>query len=394
MEYIRRAITDAILEASQYYSVLTITGPRQVGKTTLCRNLFADYEYINLEHVATRNVIEQDVEAFFRTHSNKMIIDEVHHLPELLSYIQVLVDEGTSRKFVLTGSSNFSLLQQISQSLAGRTALFTLMPFSLLELSAESKQDTNELLFKGLYPTIFSKKMPAHMMYRDYYTTYVERDVHQLLRVKNMQAFQTFIRLCAGRVGSECNFSSLASEVGVSSPTINEWISILQASYILWKLPPFYANISKRLVKTPKLYFYDTGLLCYLLGIENAKQLQTHPLRGSIFENMVVVELLKSRYNAGKDSNLFYYRENKGNEVDVIALEGEQMRLYEIKSSQTFTKDFMKGIRYVEGIFGEKIVQSCVVYDGEQEVFASRHGIVNFRSLSTQMPMDTPNLGK
>ena len=295
MEYIRRAITDAILEASQYYSVLTITGPRQVGKTTLCRNLFADYEYINLEHVATRNVIEQDVEAFFRTHSNKMIIDEVHHLPELLSYIQVLVDEGTSRKFVLTGSSNFSLLQQISQSLAGRTALFTLMPFSLLELSAESKQDTNELLFKGLYPTIFSKKMPAHMMYRDYYTTYVERDVHQLLRVKNMQAFQTFIRLCAGRVGSECNFSSLANEVGVSSPTINEWISILQASYILWKLPPFYANISKRLVKTPKLYFYDTGLLCYLLGIENAKQLQTHPLRGSIFENMVVVELLKSR---------------------------------------------------------------------------------------------------
>lgn len=394
MEYIRRAISEAILEASQYYSVLTITGPRQVGKTTLCRNLFADYEYINLEHVATRNVIAQDVEAFFRTHSNKMIIDEVHHLPELLSYVQVLVDEDTSRKFVLTGSSNFSLLQQISQSLAGRTALFTLLPFSLLELSAESKQDTNELLFKGLYPAIFAKKMPAHMMYRDYYTTYVERDVHQLLRVKNMQAFQTFIRLCAGRVGSECNFSSLANEVGVSSPTINEWISILQASYILWKLPPFYANISKRLVKTPKLYFYDTGLLCYLLGIENAKQLQTHPLRGSIFENMVVVELLKSRYNAGKDSNLFYYRENKGNEVDVIALEGEQMRLYEIKSSQTYTKDFMKGIRYVEGIFGEKIIQSCVVYDGETEVFASRHGIVNFRSLSTPMPMDIPNLGK
>ena len=235
MEYIRRAITDAILEASQYYSVLTITGPRQVGKTTLCRNLFADYEYINLEHVATRNVIEQDVEAFFRTHSNKMIIDEVHHLPELLSYIQVLVDEGTSRKFVLTGSSNFSLLQQISQSLAGRTALFTLMPFSLLELSAESKQDTNELLFKGLYPTIFSKKMPAHMMYSDYYTTYVERDVHQLLRVTNMQAFQTFIRVCAGSVGRECNCSSMGNEVGGSSPAINAWFSILQASYIFCK---------------------------------------------------------------------------------------------------------------------------------------------------------------
>lgn len=382
MNYIYRSISKCILDAIQYYSVITITGPRQVGKTTLCKNLFPDYTYINLEHPAQRTIIEQDIEAFFANSNTHLIIDEVHHLPQMLSYIQVLVDENPDRKFILTGSSNFALLHQITQSLAGRTALFTLLPFAQSELSGIKDLSTDQLLYQGFYPAIYTKNTPASMLYRDYYNTYVERDIHQLLKVKNLQAFQTFIRLCAGRVGSECNFSSLSNDVGVSVPTITEWVSILQASYIVWKLPPYFANINKRLVKTPKLYFYDTGLLCYLLGIENVQQLKTHPLRGSIFENMVLNEVLKSRFNQGKDNNLCFYRENKGFEVDLVSPQSNKLSIMEIKSAKTFTKDFMRGIKHLEDILGEDIVRSCVVYDGDLESPTLMRGIYNFRNIS------------
>ena len=382
MNYIYRSISKSILDAIQYYSVITITGPRQVGKTTLCKNLFPDYTYINLEYPAQRTIIEQDIEAFFANSNTHLIIDEVHHLPQMLSYIQVLVDENPNRKFILTGSSNFALLHQITQSLAGRTALFTLLPFAQSELSGTKDLSTDQLLYQGFYPAIYTKNTPANMLYRDYYNTYVERDIHQLLKVKNLQAFQTFIRLCAGRVGSECNFSSLSNDVGVSVPTITEWVSILQASYIVWKLPPYFANINKRLVKTPKLYFYDTGLLCYLLGIENVQQLKTHPLRGSIFENMVLNEVLKSRFNQGKDNNLCFYRENKGAEVDLVSPQSNKLSIMEIKSAKTFTKDFMRGIKHLEDILGEDIVRSCVVYDGELESPTLMRGIYNFRNIS------------
>lgn len=382
MNYVYRSISKSILDAIQYYSVITITGPRQVGKTTLCKNLFPDYTYINLEHPAQRTIIEQDIEAFFANANTHLIIDEVHHLPQMLSYIQVLVDENPDRKFILTGSSNFALLHQITQSLAGRTALFTLLPFAQSELSVTKDLSTDQLLYQGFYPAIYTKNTPANMLYRDYYNTYVERDIHQLLKVKNLQAFQTFIRLCAGRVGSECNFSSLSNDVGVSVPTITEWVSILQASYIVWKLPPYFANINKRLVKTPKLYFYDTGLLCYLLGIENVQQLKTHPLRGSIFENMVLNEVLKSRFNQGKENNLCFYRENKGAEVDLVSPQSNKLSIMEIKSAKTFTKDFMRGIKHLEEILGEDIVRSCVVYDGDLESPTLMRGIYNFRNIS------------
>lgn len=382
MNYIYRSISKSILDAIQYYSVITITGPRQVGKTTLCKNLFPNYTYINLEHPAQRIIIEQDIEAFFANSNTHLIIDEVHHLPQMLSYIQVLVDENPDRKFILTGSSNFALLHQITQSLAGRTALFTLLPFAQSELSGTKDISTDQLLYQGFYPAIYTKNTPASMLYRDYYNTYVERDIHQLLKVKNLQAFQTFIRLCAGRVGSECNFSSLSNDVGVSVPTITEWVSILQASYIVWKLPPYFANINKRLVKTPKLYFYDTGLLCYLLGIENVQQLKNHPLRGSIFENMVLNEVLKSRFNQGKDNNLCFYRENKGSEVDLVSPQSNKLSIMEIKSAKTFTKDFMRGIKHLEDILGEDIVRSCVVYDGDLESPTLMRGIYNFRNIS------------
>ena len=382
MNYIYRSISKSILDAIQYYSVITITGPRQVGKTTLCKNLFPNYTYINLEHPAQRIIIEQDIEAFFANSNTHLISDAVHHLPQMLSYIQVLVDENPNRKFILTGSSNFALLHQITQSLAGRTALFTLLPFAQSELSGTKDLSTDQLLYQGFYPAIYTKNTPASMLYRDYYNTYVERDIHQLLKVKNLQAFQTFIRLCAGRVGSECNFSSLSNDVGVSVPTITEWVSILQASYIVWKLPPYFANINKRLVKTPKLYFYDTGLLCYLLGIENVQQLKTHPLRGSIFENMVLNEVLKSRFNQGKDNNLCFYRENKGSEVDLVSPQSNKLSIMEIKSAKTFTKDFMRGIKHLEDILGEDIVRSCVVYDGDLESPTLMRGIYNFRNIS------------
>lgn len=384
MEYIRRKISNAILEASKYYSVITLTGPRQVGKTTLCKNLFPDYQYYNLERVSQREIIKNDVEAFFSTNKHNMIIDEVQCLPEILPYIQVLVDEEPERKIILTGSSNFSLLHNVTQSLSGRTSSFTLLPFSLDELGDYKKTETNKILFSGMYPAIFSKGVPSDMFYRDYYNTYIERDVRQLMNIKNMQAFQLFIRLCAGRVGSECNFSALSNEVGVSAPTINEWVSILQASYILWKLPPYYANISKRLVKTPKIYFYDTGLLCYLLGIENEEQLQTFPLRGNIFENFVLSEFQKQRFNRGKESNLYFYRENKGNEVDVVSMQGTKMNLYEIKSAQTFNSAFMKGLKYVEALFPDDVASSTVIYDGAEETKSQLHGVCNFRNVFEQ----------
>lgn len=376
MEYIKRKISDSVLEAAKYYRVIVVTGPRQTGKTTLCRHLFSDYKYYNLEDVALRNAIADDPKGFLSGCGDRVIIDEVQNIPELFSYIQVVVDADENRRFALTGSNNFSLMESITQSLAGRAALFTLLPFALNELSGEYQSvQTDEILFRGLYPGTTIRRMPPEMFFRNYYSTYMERDVRQIKQITDLPKFQHLMRLVAGRVGSECNASALANETGISSPTVKSWLGVMQTSYLLTVLPPYYQNISKRLIKTPKVYFIDTGLLCYLLGITSAEQLKTHPLRGAVFENLIVVEMLKDRFNRGKDSNLFFYRESSGREVDVVQTEADKFRIWEVKSAKTFNTDFRKNLDYFKSIFGEKVISAKVIYDGDN----IPPDVINFR---------------
>lgn len=366
MKYIERKISPAVLRGARYFPVTVITGPRQSGKSTLCLHLFPTFTKYNLEDVGLRDIVNADPKGFINGCGNHVVIDEIQHLPTLFSYIQMAVDDNPDRRFILTGSSNFSLLEKITQSLAGRSVLFTLLPMSFDELGEEYVScPTDKLLYNGFYPSVVTDARPADLYYPAYYSTYVERDVRQIKNITDISMFQKFIRLMAGRVGCELNASQLANETGVSSPTIVSWMSVLEASYIAFTLQPYYANINKRLTKTPKIYFYDTGLLCYLLGMENASQLVNHPLRGGVFENLAVIEFVKNRLNEGKHRNLYFYRENSGREVDLVRIEGDRLDLFEIKSSQTFNKSFIKNLEYVKTLLGEKVRSIKVIYDGD-----------------------------
>lgn len=380
--FIHRDLQEELLRISKLYPVIVVTGPRQSGKTTLCKNVFSGHDYVNLELVSVREQIATLPEEFLKQHSKGIIIDEVQQYPELFSYIQVVADEIPNCHFVLTGSSNFALIEKVTQSLAGRAATLTLLPFSLKELGSKIKAtSTDTLLFNGGYPAVWAKKIPVQDVSRNYYNTYIERDVRQLLNIKDLTKFQTFIRLCAGRIGAEWNASALSNEVGISVPTVNEWLSVMEASYIIFRLPPFYRNIGKRLIKTPKLYFCDTGLACFLLGIENETQLSTHPLRGAIFENLIVLEFLKNRFNKGKLSNLFYYRDKSQREVDIIQEQGNNLFAYEIKSAKNFNKDFMNNLDYLRNILGDNIVSTQLIYDGKTDIPSAENGMINFRNM-------------
>lgn len=378
MDYIYRAITPAIERGAEYFPVIVVTGPRQSGKSTLCNHIFSDYTKYNLEDVGLRDNVSTDPKGFINNCGDKVIIDEVQHIPDILSYIQIAVDKQPERRFVLTGSSNFALLESITQSLAGRAALYTLLPMALDELGDYVSLSTDELLFKGFYPSVVTGSRPADLFYPNYYSTYIERDVRQLKNISDLRLFQNFIKLAAGRCGTEFNASQLATEVGLTSPTVKSWISILQASYIAFLLPPYFANLNKRLTKTPKIYFYDTGVLCYLLGIENAAQLAVHPLRGAIFENLAVVELLKQRFDKAKLPNLCFYRENRGREADIVRMDGEMLDIFEVKSSQTFNKSFVKNLDYLKELLGDKIRNAAVIYDGDH----IPPSVINIRELT------------
>ncbi|WP_172914837.1 ATP-binding protein [Capnocytophaga canis] len=380
--HIRRELSSELIRLSDFYSVLVVTGPRQSGKTTLCKVNFPSYHYVNMEDIALREQIMLNPKAFLKQFPKGLIIDEVQNVPELLSYIQLVVDEDNSRKFVLTGSNNFSLMQGITQSLAGRVSVFTLLPLSLQELGdIPYRTDTNTLIINGGYPAVWAKKIPVQDVSRNYYNTYIERDVRQLMKVKNLSNFQTFMKLCAGRVGTELNINALSNEIGISSPTLKEWFSILEASYIVFRLPPFFKNIGKRLVKSPKIYFYDTGLACFLLGIETPQQLAVHPLRGVLFENMVVLEFFKNKFNKGVLPNYYFYRDKNQKEVDLIEEKANEMKAYEIKSAQLFNKNFIKNLDYIKNLLGEDVVSTQVIYDGELTVHSSENGMVNFRNI-------------
>lgn len=364
IKYVRREISDKVLDVQKYYPVTTITGPRQSGKTSLCRHLFPDFKYVNLEDFTIRGRATEDPTGFIDSLGKTAIIDEVQNVPELLSMIQVRVDEDPEIRFILTGSSNFSLLHRMTQSLAGRVALFTLLPFSLREMTTEEKSvPTWQLLSRGQYPGILVNGIPKEIFYPNYYTTYVERDVRDLMRLKNLMRFDTFVRLLASRVGSEFNASQIAKDAGVSAPTITEWLTTLDASYITFTLRPYFTNISKQLTKMPKVYFYDTGLLCYLLGIESERQYQSSTLRGAIFENMAISELMKNQYNQARIPNVNFYRERSSREVDAMVKTPEGLRLYEIKAGSTFKPEFMTNMKHVSELLPE-VSQQTVIYDG------------------------------
>lgn len=365
-EYIPRELTPYIEQANQYYQVIVLTGPRQSGKSTLCRHIFKDYSYYNLEDLSLREKVKSDPKAFFKSCGNEIIIDEVQRYPELMSYIQVIVDESPDRRFVLTGSSNFALLENVTQSLAGRAALFTLLPLSLREIGdGVWDTSTEELIYRGFYPAIFSKAIPPEIFYSNYNSTYVERDVRQLIELKNQDRFINFMRFCALRIGSELNKADLAKSVGVSATTIGDWISIMKASYILFTLPPYYANVSKRLTKTPKIYFYDTGLAAYLMGLQEPFHINLTGMRGALFENLAVIELMKRRMNEGRQVNLMFYRENSGKEVDIINDKGLSLDLYEVKSSATFKEEYVANMKYLESLIKDRHITSTLIYDGD-----------------------------
>ncbi len=365
--YIPRTASAPIKEAADYFPVITVTGPRQSGKSTLLRHIWPDVPYRSLEDPDIRRMAQLDPKGFLLQFDNGVIIDEIQHVPDLLSYIQGIVDENPAVKFYLTGSSQFSLLKHVTQSLAGRSAVFELLPLSLGEIGDIAQEyDTDSLMYRGFYPAIWSGKNVPRMLYPNYVRTYIERDVRDLLAIKDLDVFQRFVRLCAARIGSVFKASELSNELGVAVNTISSWLSVLQASYIVYMLPPFYTNTRKRLTKSPKLYFTDCGLAAYLLDIDSPEVLGRDKMRGHLFENMVIMDFLKARYNSGKTDGLYFYRDSNGNEVDLLVREGTRYNCYEIKSAVTFHPDFIKGIKRFREAFPDLAGDGTVICGGSE----------------------------
>ncbi|MBR6844361.1 MAG: ATP-binding protein [Bacteroidales bacterium] len=377
---IKRILDSELMRLAKAFSVIILTGPRQSGKTTLCRAVFPEYHYINFEDFSIMEKVKSAPKEFLMQYSGGLIIDEVQRMPELFSYIQIVSDEHPDYRYVLTGSNNFTLMERITQSLAGRAAILTLLPLSLVELGGAQEWPTDDLLLRGGYPAVWGNGKDPYDVYGNYYSTYIERDLRQLVNIKDLSIFQQFVRLAAGRVGCEVNAASFSAELGVSAVTIANWFSVLEASYITFKLPPYFRNIGKRIVKSSKLYFHDTGLACYLLGIRTTEQLQVHPLRGQLFENMVVSEFIKRCYNSGERPNLFFYRDSQQKEVDIVEERTfRRLDAYEIKSARHYNTAFESGLVYFRKLFGDEVESTQVLYDGDEELSTQPIGYRNFR---------------
>jgi predicted AAA+ superfamily ATPase len=371
---IERQIAPILTSLFDQYPVVTVTGPRQSGKTTLCRAAFSDLAYFNLERPDTREFATEDPHGFLKGCEDGAVIDEIQRAPDLVSYIQTTVDERQKNgQFVLTGSRQFRVAEAVSQSLAGRTAVLRLLPFSIREaLEARKAVSVEQLIHTGFYPRIYDHDLDPTLALGDYFGTYVERDVRQISEIRNLSAFQKFVRLCAGRVGQLLNLHSLGNDAGVSHTTARQWISILEASYIVFLLQPFHPSISKRLIKSPKLYFYDVGLASYLLGIEIPRQVATHPLRGFLFENMVVVEALKHRFNQGKRSNLSFYRDSSGTEVDLVYSLADKVLAVEIKAGETVSSSYFSNLRKLREYIPEQVAGEILVHGSDSEAVRDR----------------------
>lgn len=384
---IPRTLAPKLRELAGYYPVVVITGPRQAGKTTLCQAAFPDKKYVSLESLDTRDFARSDPRGFLAEHHEGAVIDEIQQVPELLSYLQGEVDEQPEPgRFILTGSQHFGLSQAITQSLAGRCGVVALLPSDLEELSAfpNAPDDLYSTLWQGAYPRIYDRNIPAHQWLADYIITYVERDVRQVINVGDLQTFSSFLKLCAGRTAQEINLSSLGNDAGLSHNTIRAWLSILETSYIIQRLPAWHSNIRKQVIKAPKLHFFDSGLVCYLLGIHEPEQLRHHPLRGAIFESWVVSELYKAQVHRGERPSMFHYRESRGPEIDLLIDQGECLHAIEIKSGATASSDFFKHFQFLAERMKNtnlpSVIKNHVIYGGEGSQQRSQGQLVCWRN--------------
>lgn len=382
---IKRTLSAKLQSYARHYPVVTVTGPRQSGKTTLCRALFSSKRYFSLESLDNRKYAHSDPRSFLRECvDHGAVIDEIQRVPELLSYIQGVVDEkDASGLFILTGSQNFQLLNTISQSLAGRTALAVLLPFSYSEVYKHGIVDIGKLIFTGFYPRIHDKKLNPREALSFYVSTYLERDIRELINVKDLSKFEIFLKLCAARVGQLVNLSSLANDCGINHNTAKSWLGVLEASYVVFFVRPHHANFGKRLVKSPKLYFSDVGLAAHLLDIQNSHHVDTHPLKGFLFENFVVAELLKERFNRGLGNNLYFFRDNVGNEVDILLDYGTKVQPIEIKLGKTINEDFFKGLRYYKKISLKTATNPVLIYGGADDQLREDCRVISYRKIAS-----------
>lgn len=378
---IARNLADNLVNMAQKYPVISVTGPRQSGKTTLIKNLFKDYLYANLEFPDTFDFAKKDPRGFF-AQSKNIILDEVQHVPELLSYIQGYVDEDNSRRFIISGSQNLLISKKVSQSLAGRVFIANLLPLSLKELKASNlmEPDLFSQLYKGFYPRIYNENLDPSVWYKNYIQTYLERDVRDIKSVEDLTTFRQFMALLAGRTGQILNMNSLASDTGVTLPTIKSWISILEASYIIKLLPPYHANWNKRIVKAPKVHFLDTGLVCALLKINKSSELATHPLIGSIFESFVFSEYVKRKANFDLLGELYFWKDKTGREVDILVDEGLQTEAIEVKLGQTVSQEFFTNLEYYKKL-SKTPVNTTIVYGGQGSYYRNDHKLVGWREI-------------
>ena len=385
---IPRKLESKLRELAGYYPVVVVTGPRQSGKTTLCQATFPDRPYISMEALDAREFARGDPRGFLAQYADGAIFDEIQHVPELLNYLQGEVDARPKPgRFVLTGSQHFGLSQSISQSLAGRCGILVLLPPSLDELRAfpSAPDDLYSVLWQGAYPRIYDRDIPAHRWLADYMATYLQRDVRQVINVGDLQTFAGFLKLCAGRTAQEINLSALGGDAGVSHNTVRAWLSVLETSYIIHRLPAWHLNIRKQVVKAPKLHFLDSGLACYLLGIREPEQLRLHPLRGAIFESWVIAEIYKAYAHRGMAPGLFHYRETRGLEIDLLVAQGERLDAIEIKSGATVSQDFFKNLQHFPDRLGDagesRQIGNYVVYGGGESQQRSYARLLSWRDV-------------
>lgn len=392
---IQRNIAPVLQVLASQYPVITLTGPRQSGKTTLARSLFADKPYISLEDPDVRRFASVDPRGFLGSYAQGAVFDEIQRAPELASYLQGMVDANPQPgRFILTGSHQFELMTQVAQSLAGRTAVLRLLPFTLAEVhrlqgADQLAPDLAQTLLTGFYPRIHDKHLNPSQALADYFATYVERDLRQLAAVQDLQRFERFVRLCAGRTGQLLNLNSLGNDAGVSHVTARAWIDLLQTSYIVHLLPPWFTNTAKRLIKAPKLYFYDVGLACWLLGLRSAEQVGRDPLWGSLFENFVIMEAMKDRLNAGESAEMYFYRDSEGNEVDLLLPTGGKVHAIEIKAGATVNPDYFKGLKTFAAHYPASVSGGSVIFGGTQGQDRSDWPVHSWLQLHTK-PCTTP----
>ena len=377
---IERTLASKVTSLAQKFQVITLTGPRQSGKTTLVRATFPDLPYVSLEEPDIRQIALTDPRGFLSNYPNGVILDEIQNTPELFSYIQRIVDENRQIQFILTGSSNFLLMEKISQTLAGRTAVLHLLPFSLQELEPLADSYEN-LIFKGQYPRIYDRAIPPTDFYPSYIQTYVDRDVRMIKNIGDINAFIQFTQLCAGRIGQPLNNASLANDAGISPNTAKSWLSILESSYILYRLQPFHRNFNKRLVKSPKLYFYDTGVACSLLGIREQEQVNLHYMKGSLFENLILNEFIKRSFNRGENRQPYYWQDNHGKEIDCLLVNGEKVTAVEIKSGKTMSTSYFENLNYWRSLAALPENQEFVVYGGDQSMQTGAGTLISWKNL-------------